>query len=474
VKLTNLGWGVGSLGTITMINSVAALYMFFLVSIVGMEPAVAGLLLFVSKVIDIVSDPLMGWISDRTNTRWGRRRPYMLGASLLCGLSMGLLFSPMDMGSDTLQYVYLFALLTLYTLALTAFNVPYLAMPAEMTDDYHERSRIMSYRALFLISGSFMGTAASGLLLTMWGRDEAAYARVGWVLGAVVTIAMLVCVFSTAKARFTTYRRATIPLMNQLRIVLVNRPFHVLVGVKALQFLQLASGTTATLFFFLAVYGKAEELLFPFGISVMIGSILGLRGWLAVSQRIGKREMFMIALCFYTAGFLSWLLADASDPLWMLVVRGLFLGMSSGGIVMCSQSMITDVIDYDRRLSGLSREGVFSATFSFIEKTTYAIGPLIVGTLLSVYGYDASIPRGQPQPDSAMFAVAMGQIWIPVMCCIAQFFLLFLYPLDEEKLKATGLHALGERGAPPVSVSTNRDGAQAVQHPKTTHSGGIT
>lgn len=431
-----------------MINSVAALYLFFLVTIAGMNPAIAGLLLFVSKVVDIVSDPLMGWISDRTNTRWGRRRPYMLGASLLCGLSMGLLFSLPEFASDTVRQVYLLALLTLYTLALTAFNVPYLAMPAEMTDDYHERSRIMSYRAFFLISGSFMGTAGSGLLLTMWGRDADAYARVGWVLGAVAMIAMLVCVFSTGKARFTTYRRATIPRMNQLRIALLNRPFHVLAGVKALQFLQLASSTTATLFFFLAVYGRAEELLFPFGASVVVGSILGLRAWLAVSLRIGKRQMFMLALVFMTLGVASWLLASASDPLWMLIARGAFLGLSSGGIVMCSQSMITDVIDYDRRLSGMNREGIFSATFSFIEKTTYAIGPLIVGTLLSLYGYDASIPRGQPQPDSAMFAIIVGQVFIPVACCIGQFLLLFLYRLDETTLKATQVHALGEQAAP--------------------------
>jgi GPH family glycoside/pentoside/hexuronide:cation symporter len=177
----------------------------------------------------------------------------------------------------------------------------------------------------------------------------------------------------------------------------------------------------------------------------MIGSILGLRAWLAVSMKLGKREMFMIALCFYVLAYLTWLLADGSDPLWMLMLRGLFLGLSSGGIVMCSQSMITDVIDYDRRLSGLNREGVFSATFSFIEKTTYALGPLIVGTLLSVYGYDSSIPRGQPQPDTAMFAVAMGQIWIPIACCVAQFLLLFAYRLDEVKLNATRVHALGEQ-----------------------------
>jgi GPH family glycoside/pentoside/hexuronide:cation symporter len=111
---------------------------------------------------------------------------------------------------------------------------------------------------------------------------------------------------------------------------------------------------------------------------------------------------------------------------------------------MCSQSMITDVIDYDRRISGLHREGVFSASFSFIEKTTYALGPLIVGSLLTIFGYDASIPRGQPQPDSALFAVTLGMVWIPVACCAAQFILLRFYSLDEETLYNARRHELGQ------------------------------
>ena len=444
MNTTHLGWGIGSLGTITMINAVAALYLFFLVSIIGLDPALAGLLIFISKIIDVISDPAMGWISDRTRSRWGRRRPYLLGASILCGLSMGLLFSLPDFDNSSTTAAYILLLLTFYTLALTAFNVPYMAMPAEMTDDYHERSHIMAYRAFFLVSGSFMGTAGSGLLLTLWGRNAEAYSAVGWILGAVVFLAMLACALGTSKARYTEHRPIAIPLSNQLKLVWLNKPFLVLGGIKAMQFLQLASATTATLFFFLSVYGVAEELLFAFGAASTMGSIIGLRAWLVVLKRTSKRMVFMLALIMYIVGLLSWLLADASDPLWMLVLRSGFIGVCSGGIIMCSQSMITDVIDYDRRISGLHREGVFSASFSFIEKTTYSLGPLIVGSLLTVFGYDASIPRGQPQPDSALFAVTLGMVWIPVACCVAQFLLLRFYSLDEEALYNARRHELGQ------------------------------
>ena len=137
----NLAWGVGSLGTITMINSVASLYLFYLVGVVKISPALAGALIFASKIVDMVSDPAMGWISDRTNTRWGRRRPYMFIASLACPIAMIMLFSvPTESGAVSIP-VYVELSLVFFALALTAFNVPYLAMPAEMTDNYHERSK---------------------------------------------------------------------------------------------------------------------------------------------------------------------------------------------------------------------------------------------------------------------------------------------------------------------------------------------
>lgn len=439
-----LGWGVGSLGTITMINSIAALYLFFLVSVIGLDPVLAGTLIFASKLVDVISDPLMGWLSDRTNTRWGRRRPYMAGASVLCGLSMGLLFTLPDIASNTLLATWILVLLVVYTLALTAFNVPYLAMPAEMTDDYHERSRIMAYRAFFLVSGSFMGTAGSGLLLNAWGRDASAYASVGWILGGIVVFAMLASAIGTRRARQTRYKPVSIPLANQVRLVFLNRPFLILGSIKAMQFLQLASTTTVTLFFFATVYGLAEELLFPFGAAITAGSILGLKMWLVILARTDKRTMFVMALILNSLGFLSWLAADAGDPLWMLVLRAGYLGLCAGGIIMCSQSMITDVIDYDRRLSGINREGIFSATFSFIEKTTYALGPLIIGLLLAAFGYDASIPRGEPQPEGARLAVMLGMVWIPVACTLGQLIMLRAYRLDEQTLTSAGRHSLGQ------------------------------
>lgn len=444
-KGQNLAWGFGSLGTITMISAISSLYLFFLVSIVNIPIVLAGLLITVSKIIDMISDPAMGWISDRTNTRWGRRRPYMFFASFACAAALVFLFSiPTGLGV-TATAVYVEIGLIFYALALTAFNVPYLAMPAEMTDDYHERSNIMSYRAAFLVGGSFVGSAIAGLILKTYDGGAEAYRIVGYFVAVVTLIAMLIATLGTGKAKFTTFTRPTIPSINQVKLFLANKPFLVLGGVKAIQFLQISAGGAVTLFFFVNVLQKDEGLLFPFGIAVISGSVLSLRFWLPIIRRFGKRETFIVALFFQALIYLSWLLATNTEPLWLFMIRAFCLGTMSGATLICGQSMITDTMEYDRRLSGINREGTYSAVFSFIEKSMHAAGPLVVSLLLAGLGFDQSIPRGQPQPESAQFAISFGQAILPALCSAGMAFGLFFYSLSEEKLKATTLHDLGQR-----------------------------
>lgn len=428
-----------------MISSLSSLYLFFLVGIVQMSPALAGFLIFISKMVDMVSDPVMGWVSDRTNTRWGRRRPYMFGASFACALALILLFSvPTDSPNFPIIIYVEFALI-FYALALTAFNVPYLAMPAEMTNDYHERSNLMSYRAVFLVGGSFTGSAIAGALLQHFGGGADAYRLVGFVLAGVTFVAMMISVLGTQNAQFTTFKRPSIPALNQLRLFFVNKPFLVLGGIKAVQFLQLSAGGAVTLFFFINILEKNEGLLFPFGAAVTVGSVLSLRIWLPIIKKYGKREVFFAALLLQMLVHLSWLLASPTEPLFIFMLRAFLLGSLSGALLICGQSMITDTIEYDRRLSGVNREGTYSSVFSFLEKSMHATGPLIIGLMLTGLGFDPSIGRGEPQPESAQNAIWIGKAWLPALCSAVMALGLLLYDLDEKKLKTAKVHPLGEQ-----------------------------
>lgn len=444
-KISNLSWGIGTLGTIAMINSISVLYLFFLSSIIGLPPALAGTLILVSKIVDAVSDPIMGWLSDKTDTRWGRRRPFMFVASFFCAGSMIVLFTVPDFADESSKSAFVLTGLIFYSLSLTMFNVPYLAMPAEMTDDYNERNHIMSHRALFLLVGAFLGSSLAGLLLREFGGGQAAYEIVSILIGIVVFISMIIAAAGTSGARYTVRSRSTLPALNQIRLFAANKPFLILAGVKAVQFLQLSASSAVSLFFFIGILKKDTSLLFPFGIAISISAILSLRVWLPLINKYGKKQAFMGGVLLQAFVYLSWLLASPDETMAVFMIRAFCIGILSGGILICGQSMIVDTIEYDRRLSGLNREGLYSSVFSFIEKSAHALGPFIVGLVLSLYGYDASLPKGAPQPEATDTAYFIGMAILPAVCSLLMMIGLIFYRLDADALKQTKIHALGAR-----------------------------
>lgn len=177
-----LGWATGAHGTSTMTGVLATYLLNYMTDVLGIAAFLAGSIIFAARMYDLVTDPLMGYISDRTQSRWGRRRPHLLLGAIVCFIAFVALFNVPDITGEIGMAAYATFLLILFTTAYTIFNVPYLAMPAEMTDSYNERTSMMGYRVVFFTTAN-LGLFLGGALLIRTYGPEQGYSLMGLGLG---------------------------------------------------------------------------------------------------------------------------------------------------------------------------------------------------------------------------------------------------------------------------------------------------
>ena len=429
------GWGFGSMATATMLNAATAALLFFLVTFIKLDPAGVGLLIFGGKMIDVLTDPPIGALSDRTRSRLGRRRPWLFGSSFACGIAFALLFNIPEL-STGLTYVYVAMALALFAVAYTTFQVPYMAMPTEMTDDYHQRTKIMSWRVVFMSLGNLAGIAFAAVGEQL-GNDRAGYGEAGIFFGIFIAVSMLATFFFTGNVRQTEAvpGQDETPIKQHIVWLFANRPLLILMGTKIAIYLGVFASITTALFFYNSVL-KLDAKVFGLVMGVqLLTSILFLPVCNWLSRRIGKKRAYVLSLTGFALLVASWLLAGPNEPMPLLLLRAFVLGAFGAGAHLYGQSMLIDTFSLDYKLTGQRREGVLAASFSFVEKICMALAPAIVGVLLSTLGFDKELGPSADQSASAVMAIYIGFVGVPVLCNLTSIVLLRFYHLTEQDLR---------------------------------------
>ena len=430
-----VGFGVGAVGTSMLLNIVTTFFPVLMSTVLGQSAAVAGALLTLSKLYDILADVVIGHLSDRTRTRIGRRRPYLLAGAVVSAVSFLLLFLPNSRTGEDLV-VFMGWSLVLYSTGYALFAIPYLAMAGEMTDGYHQRTRLMSFRVFFAAIGQLIASAGAAWLIDFAGGGARGYAALGAAGAAILLTTMSICFFGTAKARWTeTPPKVHVPRFDQLRSLASNRPFMILMGVKVSQFLAIAIVGTTKLLFLLNVLHVGYQGLMQLTFAQNVVFALAVPVWSRIAMRIGKRQAYLAATAMLALLYLSWLFTGpgvTSADIW---VRGVVNGIAAAGTSLMSVAMLPDVMEYDRLRTGQKREGVFSAAYTIVEKAAFAIGPGLIGVLLTASGYIATT-KGQivEQPQTAVVMLYAGAAVIPAAMIALSFLLMLGYRLDEKTL----------------------------------------
>lgn len=433
---TCIGFGVGTVGVSIMLNTVTAYFPAFMSTVLGQSPEIAGYLLMASKLFDAFADVLIGRLSDNSRSRWGRRRPYLLAGAIISSAAFLMLFAPPAM-SESALIAYMAAALILYSAGYSLFNVPYMAMPSEMTDGFHERTRLLSFRTIFVSAGQLLALAVTAGLISRGGGGASGYATMGLVMALIILAAMTATFLATANAP-SVPRAAAKPHLTggQISLLLRNRPFMLLVGAKIFQFLSFASIATTGLLFMLNVLGVGYDGQIILAVSQNIAMALSMPLWVRLGRRIGKRSTYLVGVLLFCLGAATWMVAAPGISTTGILLRGILSGVGSGSLILMSVSMLGDTMAYDRALTGLHREGLLSSIIAVIEKTSFALGVAIVGTLLHMAGYIPTTGgKIVVQPESAVHALYMGYAGIPLLMFLANGAFLYFYDLDERKLR---------------------------------------
>ena len=419
----------------SLLNTQTAMLMIYLISAVGIAPAVAGSLVFVSKIYDGITDPIMGVVSDRTTSRWGRRRPYLLLGGVLAALSVIGLFSVHTVSFVSTQ-IWVLVMLLVAATAYTVFNVPYMSMPAEMVQDPYERSKLMSYRVAWIAVGTFVGIALAPRLVayardTLGVPETEAFSLMSLITAAIILLASLGCFLSTRGAPTTERTRVSIPFTEQARTALANRPFLILLGIKYLGLYALSATVATNIFFVRQVMQQSEAIMLWYGLAYMVGTLTAIAPWVLVSRRLSKAKTLALSAGLAAVVNLTWLLSGPEEPVALYMLRGFVLAMTNGGMLLMGQSLLPDVMEYDYRKTGLRREGLYAGLYSFVEKLAFASAPLTLGVLLSSMGFIPGLPRTASQPESALLAITLAMAVIPAVTNTLKVVLALQFRLPE-------------------------------------------
>lgn len=431
-----IGWACAAAG-IAVLGFSRTLVMRFMTDHLGVSALVAGSLFAFSKLFDALSDPVMGVLSDRTETRWGRRLPYLLAGALLCAAAYPLLFGAPVSAPDHAA-LHMGIALAFYALAYTVFHVPYLAMAVEIAPGYDDRSRLMSARAVGIAAGSLAAGVGGPLAIVAFGGGVAGHRAMSWLL-ALLTFGLLLVGFAALSRaprveplRSERRERPRVPPSRRER-----DPYRRLLVAKALFVVGLSVLTTLSAYVVTHVLEAPDTRLAVFFGAFFVGVIISQPLWLRVAKRYDKRRAYIVACLALAAINLSWLTAGPAEATAVFVVRSAVVGMTMGGAMTTGLAMLPDTFELDARRGGRHREGLLAGFYTTVEKGGAALGIAVVAVALRLIGYAESGAEEAIVQDAGtvrwlrvLFAV------LPALALAASAWVMRRYALDADALEA--------------------------------------
>ena len=383
-------------------------WMKFSTDVVLIPPVVMGVIFALSRILDAITDPLAGYLSDRTTSPAGRRRPWMLGAIPFIALAFYMMWNPSPSLTPTGSILWMGAGVMLFYTAMTAFNVPHTSLGAELTNSYHERSRIFGFRHAAWTLGALIALVAMHQLIVASDARPVAFTVSAIAIAA--TAALILWLYFSIRERPDYQGRGERNPFTAFGDIFRNP--HAVLLLLAYGIENVGAALVGALTPYIAEYivGTPELTVF-YILAYLIPSAFSVPLWLPVSRRIGKKRLWLIALFTSGLGFGGmFFLQEGSVMLYTLLA--VVCGFAAGAGAVMAPSIQADVIDYDEYRSGKRKEGAYFATWNFIYKSATGLVLMLTGFVLSASGF---VPNAE-QTDATKLALLSLYALFPLLC----------------------------------------------------------
>lgn len=417
--------------------------LFFYTDVFGISAAAVGTMFLVTRIWDALNDPMMGMIADRTDTRWGKFRPYLLYVAIPFGVIGVLTFTTPDLSPGG-KLVYAYITYTLMMMVYTAVNVPYGSLMAVMTGSSIGRTSLASWRFIGAFSGGLFVTLSANALIDHFsqGADQATGFRYTITIYAVVAAALFILTFLGTRERLAPPRQKRNLLRDDLRDLVKNGPWFIMLGanISILIFNSLRDGSILYYFKYfigdqaLTLFGTTYQLsstvLSSAYMSLWLGTnILGVLLAKPLAARMGKKGAFSLAaMVSAILSFVFFLIPP--DQLILIFLLNIFIGISAGVILPLGWSIYADIADYSEWRTGRRATGLIFSSSSMSQKFGWTIGGAISGWLLAGFGFEPNVE----QTGTALLGIRLMISVIAGVGALLAFVFIRMYKLDETRM----------------------------------------
>ncbi len=423
-----LMYGAGDIGFSLTSTIMGVYFLFFMIEVVGLRPGIAAIPILIGKIWDFVNDPIFGHISDRTRSRWGRRRPYLLFGALPLAFTFTMLWYKPGFETTPALVAYYSVAYIIFEASATMLYMPYFALTPELTSDYDERTSLTSYRMFFSILGSLLAFTVPAIIVGEFVPENASKVLLmGAVFGLVSALPMFLTFFGTEERDdLADLEKPTI--MESIRSVWKNVPFRYGLGIFLATWISVDILQSSLLFYVKFVVQREEQNEIIMAMIFVI-AMFALPIWNWVSNRWSKRYAYMIGIAFWAVVQMVLITMTPTTPLALILILCALAGIGVAAAHVLPWAILPDAIEWYEYKTGERHEGMFYSITTLARKITSAGTVPLIGVVLELTGYQ---PNLAVQSNEAVRGIKIVIGPVPAVLLCVGIFIAYKYPLDRD------------------------------------------